>query len=593
MKRLFPATVAVLTVLAASQAFAGRGPPAPTPAPTPTVAPIIPDPWAGRTAAAATQTDPDKAAEEARAAVLFQERFGQELANVRTARDPGAAAVALVAKILNAARVQGIDDAYRILLYMKAMELGLVDPRGYETVVTAATFLAALAPEKADICNDTIINIRQAQFAAAARGDEKLRLGVGLFDALTASAAGKAEAGNLQDAMHRYQQAYTVAKSINHPGAIDAEEQLAVLAERSRVAVHVSQLANQMKTDPDNHLAGDQMLLVQLVDCDNPADAAKYLREDTDASLRKYVPAAAKGIDAAPELACIEMAEWYRRLAADSAATNSAKLAMLRRADGYYRRFLALHTAEDPQRAEINQAAWKVRAEIDHLSVPTVGPPWNDCLRLADPVRDALSGTWQKTESGLTASADTAGKLALRLFPQGAYELEVKFIRDHGEMVGVALPVGNTGVLLSLGGRDNSAGGLDVGSGRPTPPNPGRPGRPGQPKPDRSDPPNTATADSGAIVDGQPYTVLVRVQVILEQATVNVTLDGKPFSKWTGSAKALSSGEFSAALPPRVWLVTDRSQVTFTSVRLRVLNGPAAPVASLGGPAAPAGAAVP
>ena len=255
---------------------------------------------------------------------------------------------------------------------------------------------------------------------------------------------------------------------------------------------------------------------------------------------------------------------------------------MLHRSDGYYRRFLTLHTAEDPQRADVDQAARKVQADIDRLAGTTGGPPWNDCLKLADPARDVLSGTWQKTDAGLAVSDDGPGKLALRLLPQGTYELEVKFIRDHGEMVGVALPVGNSGFLASLGGRDNAAGGADSGILRFVRPNPGRP-----------DPPNPAIVGPSAIVDGQLHTAVIRVQVILEQATITMTLDGKPLPKWTGPVKSLSSGEFSAALPQRIWLVTNRAQVTFTGLRLRVLNGQAAQVPSIGLPVIPAAPAAP
>ena len=581
VRRLLPVVAGILAVLAASPVFAaGRGNPAPPAAPTPTLAPVIPNPWAGKTSPAATQTDPVKAAAEERAAMLFQEKFGQAWATIRATKETGDD-VALAAGILAAARSQGIDDTYRAYLCTKAMELGLVDPKGYETVVNAAMLLATVAPEKADACNDTIINIRQSQYALAARGDEKLRLGVSLFDTLMASGASKTDLGNLQDAMRRYQQAAALAKSINHPGAFDAEQQLAVLVEKARVAQRVSQLANLLKVDPNNHLAGDQMLLAQLVDCDNPAEAVKYLRDDADAGLRKYVPASAKGIDAAPELACVELAEWYYRLAAEAAATTPAKLAMLHRSDGYYHRFLALHVTEDPQRADVDQAAKKVEADIDRLASTTAGPPWNDCLKLADPARDVLSGTWQKTDAGLAVSDDGPGKLALRLLPQGTYELEVKFIRDHGDMVGVALPVGSNGFLASLGGRGSTTGGADSGILRFVRPNPGRP-----------DPSNPAIIGPSAVADGDLHTAVIRVQVILEQATITMTLDGKPLPKWTGPVKSLNSGEFSPALPQRVWLVTNRAQVTFTGVRLRVLNGQAAPVASIGIPAAPAVPAV-
>jgi hypothetical protein len=525
-------------------------------------------------ATAVAPADPVKAAEETRAAALFQERFGPAVANVRATKETGDD-LALAANILGAAKSQGIDDSYRAYLCARAAELALTDPRGYETAVAAVQMLATASPDKADACNDTIINIRQAQYAAAQAGQEKVRLGVSFFDVLMASGASKTEAGNLKDAVLRYQQAVALAKSISHPGAFDAEQQLAVVTEKARVAVWVAQLANLLKVEPGNRIAGDKMVLAQLVDRDDPAEAAKYLRDDGEASLKKYVPAAARGVVAAPELACVELAEWYRRLSADT-AFNVPKLAMLRRADGYYQRYLALHASPDKDRTDADAADKKVQAEIDRLVAMAPGPPWNDCLKLADPARDALTGAWQKTDAGLVVSDEGPGKLALRLMPQAAYELEVKFIRDHGDMVGVALPVGSGGFLASLAGPDGTAREETI-TGRP----------------DRRNPPR-GTQPSGVLVgptvaaDGELHTAVIRVQVVLDQATVIMTLDGKVLPKWTGPARSLTSVEFPAALPPRIWLVTNRAQATFASVRLRVLNGQTAQVPSVGLPAATA-----
>jgi hypothetical protein len=571
VKRLSPVVVGLLVLLVSGPAFAaGRAYGAP--ASTPTVTKALP----AKSLPATTQTDPVKAAEEARAAALFQERFGQQVATVRATKDTYDD-VALAMTLMAFARSSGIDDSYRSYLCSKTLELSLVDPKGYETAVGAAQLLSKLAPEKADACNDTIINIRQAQYKGTPAGQEKYRLGVSLFDTLMASGASKADAGNFQEAIKRYQQAVLLGKELDHPGLFDAEQQVAALVEQAQVAVLISQLTNMLKVDPNNRVAGDRMITAQLVDRDDPAEAAKYLREDSDPVLRKYIPAAAKGVDVAPELACVELADWYRRLAADT-SRNSAKLAMLQRADGYYRRFLSLHKDKDAERTEADSSEQKVQAEIDRLSALAAGPPWNDCLKQADPTRDVLMGTWQKTEAGLTVSEEGSGKLALRLMPTGAYELEVKFVRDHGDLVGVALPVGNSGFLASLAGRDNAAPAesADMSVLRFGRPNPARE----TVNPALIGPKNTA--------DGGVHTAVIRVQVILDQATISMTLDGKPLSKWTGPAKSLTSNEFPAAMPSRIWLVTNKAKVTFLSVRLRALSRQLVPVPSVGIPVAPA-----
>jgi hypothetical protein len=96
---------------------------------------------------------------------------------------------------------------------------------------------------------------------------------------------------------------------------------------------------------------------------DDPVEAAKLVDESLDPPTRKYVPAAARGIDAAPELACQELGDWYYSLAAQ-AATPTAKAAVLQRAKGYYDRFLALHTVADPARDTAVQALKKVDSDL-------------------------------------------------------------------------------------------------------------------------------------------------------------------------------------------------------------------------------------
>jgi formylglycine-generating enzyme required for sulfatase activity len=83
---------------------------------------------------------------------------------------------------------------------------------------------------------------------------------------------------------------------------------------------------------------------------DNPAEAAKSVNETLDEATRKYMPAAAKPIEEAPELACNELGDWYRGLA-DQATAPASKGAMLRRAKAYYERFMGLHKTDDLARA--------------------------------------------------------------------------------------------------------------------------------------------------------------------------------------------------------------------------------------------------
>ena len=104
---------------------------------------------------------------------------------------------------------------------------------------------------------------------------------------------------------------------------------------------------------------------------DNPAEAAQFVDETLDETTRKYVPAAAKGEENTPELACQELGKWYQGLA-DQATTPGAKAAMLTRAGRYVERFLELHPAQDLGRTVALLALKKVQAELATLGRPLV-----------------------------------------------------------------------------------------------------------------------------------------------------------------------------------------------------------------------------
>ncbi|MCX5654717.1 MAG: hypothetical protein NTY65_08740, partial [Planctomycetota bacterium] len=125
-------------------------------------------------------------------------------------------------------------------------------------------------------------------------------------------------------------------------------------------------------------------------------DAAKYVDESSDATLRKFVPAAAKAVADAPEMACLALTDWYMQLAAT--AGPAGKAAMSARAVQYGERFLELHTAQDLDRTRAELAVKKAEDEITRLGGEASDKGrWMDVLKLVDPARDTIRGRWEQT----------------------------------------------------------------------------------------------------------------------------------------------------------------------------------------------------
>jgi hypothetical protein len=500
---------------------------------------------------------------EQKAQQAFESLYGADVKRASSSRDTSQA-VALAAKLLAAAKTAEAQPELMALLAAKACELGSLDPKGHETALAAAAFVSEKAPELAGPCQDRVMVVRQRQYDMA-RGDQKTKAGEALVDALVASAAAKTRAGDTDDAGKRLQKALGVARAARSSKVEAVEALIRAMAERQKAAAQATQLKKQVEADPANAKARDQLVRLLLVDLDNPAEAAKCLDETSDAALRKFVPAAAKPVAEAPEVACLELADWYMQLT--GSAGPAGKAAMYTRAKAYAERFLDLHGAADMDRTRMELALKKAEDELTKLGgEASTKSQWIDLLKLIDPEKDAVTGKWERTKAGLAtpATGEARSRVQIPLMPSGSYDLEVKFVRVSGhEDVALCLPAGSGSVTLIMSAWDgNNVSGLGLVNGR-------------------NGNQNETTVKPGALANGHLYTAFIRVAVDNTRADITITLDGKPYIKWAGPQQGLSPDASWGLRNTRcVGLGACNSEVVFHSVGLRMLSGKAVPVAS-------------
>jgi hypothetical protein len=502
--------------------------------------------------AAETEKAPDDAA---KAAEVFQSLYGEDLKRIAATRD-AADDVALAARLLEAAKAAETQPALLALLCEKAADLGLADPRGFDTALAAAGLLAAKVPEMADAAMDKVVAVRRRQYDLS-RGADRAPAGEKLCEAIGDAAAAQAEAGDWDEAVKRYRQALALAHTLRSDKAAALEARLKTATQRQQSVAKAEQLEARVKADPADRQARDQLIRLVLVDLDDPAGAAEYLDAACDPALRKYVPAAAKGVEAAPELACVELGDWFRDLAA--AATTGGKVSTLTRAQAYYERYLALHAAADIDRSKVELALRKVEDDLKVLGVPTDRAAWIDLLKLVDASKDTVAGRWTRTDAGVTIVPSLNSRLMLPAALAGDYELELRFVRTGGDAVCATFPAGSAAATLLLGAFSNSLSGIEMIDGKRITDNP--------------------SAVRAPLENGHPYTVALRVQTTGDKVAIAVTLDGKPHVNWTGPASALSLGPWWVLPNARcAALIANQATVTFQSARVRMLSGEAVPL---------------
>ncbi len=490
-----------------------------------------------------------RAAETDKAVEDFDSLYGRDVKRVKGTRDTKDD-VELAARLLAAAKKAADQPPLLAVLCEKAYDLATVHADGYETALAAMGFLKSEVPAKAGECAEREVSVLQKQFTKAPK-DAKAEPGEALLDAMLALLDSRLGAGDAAEASKMCGEARRIAIAIKSERRKDIEERQNDVKQAIQDTREIENLKALLDKESENTAAREKLVRLCL-NAGRPAEAAKYVEGVEDEALRKYVPAAAKPVEEAPELACVELGEWYRGLA--EAAPSYARLGMYERARAYLERFLKIHTAKDQLRTRAVLALEKVEAALEKLGRSR----WIDLLAMVDPTRDMVMGRWLLLPDGLAViwrPGDPRGPWARILVPaapQGSYELKGRFVRtSENREVFVVLPVGKRGVALLLSAKGGDSSGLNSIKGN-----------------------YGAVVRPGALENGREYALHAQVVLAGEQAEVTVKLDGEPYMAWKGPLSDLSVGKGLEVTEPGCFgLGVQSACVLWRSLRLKMLSG--------------------
>ncbi|MFO8013681.1 MAG: NPCBM/NEW2 domain-containing protein [Phycisphaerae bacterium] len=548
---------------------------------------VAPPAWAAEAAESGAEEATEADARARQAAEAFERLYGKDVERVRGTRE-AADDVALAKRLLGAAREATGTPALLAVLCENAYDLAAGSADGYATAVEAAEFLASQVPEEAVACAERVAEVRRKQYASA-EGEAKTAAGEAYIGALLAQADAHLAADEYPQAVAAARKALGIARTIesDRVAVIDARRKRAEFLLRTRR--DIENMKALIARDPENAAAREKLVRLYLVHLDDPAAAAEHLEGVEDEDLLKYVPAVGKGVEAAPELACVELGDWYRSLG--ETAPTPAKRAMFERAKAYYDRFLSLHETEDLERTTATLALKKVEDLLADLGPATTAAAttdttqptetaavpkngiikpgeWLDLLPLLDPARHGLKGTWEARDGGVALVKAAGGaRLMLPAAPIGEYDLEVTFARTWGDHAIVAtLPIGTTGVAVVLNDDHGVCDGLDALDGKAPRQN------------------ETRTAPV-RLRDRRDCTVHATVRRASGGVGIDVTVDGKPHLAWQGPASRLSVGK-RWKLPDERFLGLGAhfTRVEWKRVRLKMHSGQARLLRPPGGP---------
>jgi len=434
------------------------------------------------------------------------------------------------------------------LLCEKAYELGVKAPSGYATAVEAMELVADRVGDKAASCQDKIVAVRQREYDAA-KGPERAKAGAALLDAVLAGAGAWESAGGFTEATALLRRAQALASAVAPERKTEIQARTERIAIQQKVRKQAADLKARVQANPQDAASRKELVRLLVVELDNPAEAAAFLDDLLDEAMRKYVPAAAKGVEAAPEAACLELANWYVALLEKAVI---GKQALLARASAYYERYLDLHKADDVTRSQAALALKKVEETLSKLGAKSDPTPkqgrWVEILRFADPAKDTVEGKWERGKEGfLVMRPGWYARLAMPCVVDGNYEFSVTFARTGGDAaLNLIFPVGSAAALVYFGG---GGGMLESKS-------------------------QAERLMPGVLQNNQDYTAEVKVTVDGETGEISAQMNGKPYMHWQGPLSDLRDpGQWKMPVRQMFGFGAHQTTMAFKSVKLRLLSG--------------------
>lgn len=316
-----------------------------------------------------------RAAEAEEAAEAFESLYGADVQRVKATQDPKDD-VKLAARLLAAAKKATGRPEFLTILCQNAYDLAICWPDGYPTAIEAVELLASEVPNKAADCHARKLGVVELQYKAS-KGSAKTAAGKAYLDVLLTVAESHIARGNAEKADELYRKASAIARYIRSPRTreITARQRqlVAEAAALKKRQTRLKVLHSKLYDNPADTDTRRELILLYVLELDDPGEAIGLLSDDLDKSLRRYVPGAAKPVETAPELACLQLAVWYEQLATE--ASEAGRVTAFQRAAVYYRRYLALHAGQDASGLSAPRALEAIEKELAKRGMGGIGLP--------------------------------------------------------------------------------------------------------------------------------------------------------------------------------------------------------------------------
>ena len=266
----------------------------------------------------------------------FEKLYGPDIKRVKATPDT-ADDQTLAGQMIQSARTMKADAELLAAMCEAAYDLVASASGGETLAFEALGVLAERVPDKRFDCA-----VKRAALCERAYKAGKSRAdGEHLVEALMTAADLGMSPPRFVEAADTWKKALAVAEEVHSPTLTAIRARLPAFTARVESVQEAKALAARLHENPQDVEARRRMLMLHLVELDDPAEASKYLDAASDEATKTNLPLAAEPLEKLPEEAALKLAEWYIGLVGKAGV--GGKELMTARARACYVRFFALH----------------------------------------------------------------------------------------------------------------------------------------------------------------------------------------------------------------------------------------------------------
>jgi len=294
---------------------------------------------------------------------VFDSIYGQRIkaAKASVSRDDDHA---LAKELVEAAGKSTDTPALLALMCEASYDLSNLHADGFATAAQAMSLLAESVESQRTSAREKLVDVLMKQ-SRLGKADEREVAGEALIDTLVLIGDEKMEAKKWNDAAGDYRRAQSIAASKKSPMLDTIKAKLDLASRRDRAEKQIARLSEKLLADANDSVTAEEIVMLYVVEFDDPKSALPFLNRIKDEQLKKLVPLAAKAVSDDAEGDCLELGEWYRG-AAGKSGDETGRAMRLRSAD-YLARALASEKLTELQRKKAELLLKDVKSEIDRL----------------------------------------------------------------------------------------------------------------------------------------------------------------------------------------------------------------------------------